>query len=259
MKSAKKMRDIRAGRRRRKAIFLFTVSILVLSALGYSAFEISKSSLFIVKSIEVKGVARIEPERVVALSGIRRGVNILEIDVESARKSIRTDPWIASADIIRRYPDRVELRITERSPVARMPYAASDHRLIDRRGFVVAAVGPTQAVDLPILAVAKVIPNEPGEQMKQGAVGAALEVVGQVDARIMREVATVSASSSFDVRLELENRTVILWGDDAQPREKNRAALAILAEAKRKKVTFGRIDVRVPENPVSSQVSRRGG
>lgn len=61
---------------------------------------------------------------------------------------LRTSPWIASAQIIRRFPGRVELNITERVPVARWQQPAGRVVAIAQDGTVL----PGAALSGPLLA-----------------------------------------------------------------------------------------------------------
>lgn len=58
--------------------------------------------------------------------------NILRTDINGAQEAYRRYPWIASVMVRRRFPDTVEVVLTERKPVARW----GDHALVDGEGNV---------------------------------------------------------------------------------------------------------------------------
>jgi cell division protein FtsQ len=51
-------------------------------------------------------------------AGITLGVNIFAIDLASARQKLLENPWVESAEIVRRLPGSIFIRIQERKPRA---------------------------------------------------------------------------------------------------------------------------------------------
>ncbi len=68
--------------------------------------------------VRVKGAYRLSPFRVMEAAGIREGVNILSVNLRSARRRLLAMDWIADAEIRREFPDIVTIRIREHEPVA---------------------------------------------------------------------------------------------------------------------------------------------
>ena len=64
---------------------------------------------------ELKEVRRAEVER--ALAGLLRG-NFFSVNVEAVRQSLERISWIRHAEVRRRWPSSLELRIEEHEPAA---------------------------------------------------------------------------------------------------------------------------------------------
>ncbi len=94
---------------------------------------VSSCSYFFVSSIEVNGEKRLTDKEVLALSGIKVGDNIFAIDLKKVSERLSAHPWIRFADVERRFPDAVVIRIEERQPVA-LARIGSRLFLVDRDG-----------------------------------------------------------------------------------------------------------------------------
>ncbi|HEZ5042584.1 TPA: cell division protein FtsQ/DivIB [Neisseria meningitidis] len=100
--------------------------------------------------------------------------NILRTDINGAQEAYRRYPWIASVMVRRRFPDTVEVVLTERKPVARW----GDHALVDGEGNVFEA-----RLD------------RPGMPVFRGAEGTSAEMLRRYD-----EFSTVLAKQGLGIK-----------------------------------------------------------
>jgi cell division protein FtsQ len=87
--------------------------------------------------------AQLEQATRVALTG-----NFFTIDLDGARAAYEKLPWVRNAEVRRRWPDALELRIEEHRAVARWRQADGESRLVNDFGEVFAAASE---VELPVL------------------------------------------------------------------------------------------------------------
>jgi len=82
------------------------------------ALEAAVNRGFVVGEVLVEG--RRETERQAALSalGIHRGDPLFGVDLDAARRSLESLPWVERAWIERRWPDIIRVRLVEREPLA---------------------------------------------------------------------------------------------------------------------------------------------
>jgi cell division protein FtsQ len=118
------------------------VWIVAAAAVTYGAFELGR---FLLTSPEM---ALIHPEQVV-LSGDHyvarasileifaadRGKSVLRIPLDERRSQLEALPWIERATVRRALPNRIEVEITERTPIA-FVREASDMALVDVHGVI---------------------------------------------------------------------------------------------------------------------------
>jgi cell division protein FtsQ len=73
---------------------------------------------FRIAAIALSGNRQITREEILATAGITGRTSLLFFDVEVARRKLKANPWIADAQVLKLYPDRLQVSITERQPFA---------------------------------------------------------------------------------------------------------------------------------------------
>jgi cell division protein FtsQ len=77
-----------------------------------------RSDFFIIKSITVEGNTHVSEETVRAGSNIQIGQNIFDFKAAEIQDQLKTIARIRKVSVVRVYPDKVKIVITERQPVA---------------------------------------------------------------------------------------------------------------------------------------------
>ncbi len=144
------------GRRRHKlaralALAMPTVvALAILGGLGWLGHRVAvRGELLRVKELRFDGLARTRPEELLALLPIRRGDHLLAVDAAAAEAALLRDPWVASAEVRRRFPDGVEVRVTERRAAALLDLGGL--YLVDGQGTVFKRATPGDGLDLPVV------------------------------------------------------------------------------------------------------------
>ena len=73
---------------------------------------------FNIESIALTGQNQISREDVLTTAGITGRTSLLFLDADSARRKLKANPWIAEATVLKLYPNRLQIGITERQPFA---------------------------------------------------------------------------------------------------------------------------------------------
>src|SRR5215469_3168935 len=73
---------------------------------------------FRIAAVSVSGGSQINREQALALAGVTDRSSLLFFDAESARARLVANPWIADAAVLKLYPDRLLITITERRAFA---------------------------------------------------------------------------------------------------------------------------------------------
>ncbi|HEY0105267.1 MAG TPA: FtsQ-type POTRA domain-containing protein, partial [Rhizomicrobium sp.] len=107
---------------------------------------------FSISRVHLTGNGRTPAESIVAALGFKPGQPIFGADIRTARLRLEQLPWVADADVRRRYPDDVSVRIVEKLPFAL--WQADDGKLwvVERDGGLITTDGIEQFRGLPLLA-----------------------------------------------------------------------------------------------------------
>ena len=79
--------------------------------------------------------------QVAAVTGLRSDQNITELDLGEIRRQLLTLPQVGAAEVERRLPNRLAIRLTERRPAAWLACEKQGLRALDSRGLLLDAEG----------------------------------------------------------------------------------------------------------------------
>ena len=140
------------------AFGLFVVAIAAVSLialdvpakLGTAAGEAVGNAGFRVRSIDVRGIERMDPRPVYELAADQKTTAMPLLDVTGIRQRLLEYGWVKDARVSRRFPDTLVIDIVERRPAAL--WQDEDRlTLIDAEGVVLDRVPVSQMPDLPLL------------------------------------------------------------------------------------------------------------
>ncbi len=110
-------------------------AVLVLVAVGYGVVKgdhvpvivaqfkdardaVANAAGFAIHSVSLSGRKQLGERDILAAAGVNPRASLLFLDVEAARAQLKTNPWIADAEVRKLYPDRLSITIEEREPFA---------------------------------------------------------------------------------------------------------------------------------------------
>jgi cell division protein FtsQ len=162
----------RAGRMFRRPILLMSLG-LVLFALIAALFvsgvigrtihgvnnavdAIVADAGFGISEIHLAGNGRVPPETILAALGMSPGESIFAAKLAQARNRIMALDWVASADVVRRYPDSIFVTVVEKRPFALWQSPALGNgkggvAIVERAGGVITTQGVEKFARLPKL------------------------------------------------------------------------------------------------------------
>jgi cell division protein FtsQ len=149
--------DLRLPRRRRLGPFVWrnvrrlAPALAGLAGAAVVAAAALESDALRVSDIRVSGQVRLSTAEIdTRLDGLR-GEHVLRVDFEEYRRRLRESPWVASVTFARVLPSTIDVRITERMPVA-IARLGQQLYLVDESAVIMDEFGPQyQAFDLPIV------------------------------------------------------------------------------------------------------------
>lgn len=106
---------------------------------------------FGVYEIHITGNRRVPTSTVFAALGLKPGQSIFFIDLPGARARIMALDWIASAEVVRRYPDAITVTVVEKRPFALWQIPDNKVAVVERAGGVITTTGVENFSKLPKL------------------------------------------------------------------------------------------------------------
>ncbi len=80
-----------------------------------SARDVTANSLgFRIAAISLTGEKEVSREEILTTAGVTGRASLLFLDADAARARLMANPWIADAAVLKLYPDRLQITITER-------------------------------------------------------------------------------------------------------------------------------------------------
>lgn len=196
---------VAAERRRTRGRRWIIVGVIVAVLAG--AWGLSRTALFDVDAIEVRGAVQTHAEDIVAASSIRLGEPLLEVDPSASAHRIEQLPWVDSAAVARGWDGRVTITVTERAFIAVVNDATGTGWLVDRTGRVLAQDGSMDMIDTLIVGA---VAGEAGSTV-EGA-DDALAVAALLTPGMRSRIATITTDPDGSITLGLRPQGTVRLG-----------------------------------------------
>lgn len=163
------------------AVGAIAVVMLLFSGAGILARGIlSNSDHYVIRNVLVETDGRLTESMIEQFGGIERGENIFAVNIAEVRERLENIPIVRNVEVRRSLPDTLNIRISERVPLAYIESSHGGYRLaIDRDGIV---IGPARRDrGLPTLTGLRVSEIEMGRALDGNLLRHALDVLDICD------------------------------------------------------------------------------
>jgi len=110
---------------------------------------VTQCDYFAAAKVTIEGTRRLTHEQVARQARIRKGDNILSVNLSLVRKRLLAHPWIAEAEVSREIPSRLIIRVKEHSALAVVDLGQKF--LINQQGRIFKAWDPADRINLPVI------------------------------------------------------------------------------------------------------------
>ncbi len=131
--------------------FLVLAALPVGLVVGYH--QLLTCSAFCIKDIndiQIEGNQRLSRAAVLDQARLGPGANLLAIRLEQEERLLKAHPWIADAEVSRRWPHGLLIRIQERHPVA-LVQIGEELCYVDRQGVLFKPLSPGDPHNFPVI------------------------------------------------------------------------------------------------------------
>jgi cell division protein FtsQ len=248
---------------------------------------LTQSEQFKARTIQIEGGRRLTAKTLASVAGVREGVNVLSVNLSTARKRLLAQPWIAEAEIRREIPSTLHIRIREHVPAAIVDVGKKF--LLNARGEVFKEWEPADPAGLPVVSGLKIADLRVADRSGAGAAlplavfaskprpeaspSRSMEAVLQVLALGGQSGSVLSTQSIRSIRVDRElgitvqaydeGKSIRLGYDDFASKFRLLADLLTFLKSQPGLTDFDRIDLtdanRVIVNPAKADLPVRTG
>jgi cell division septal protein FtsQ len=216
-----------ASPRLRSALILLAVALTAGIAANAVPNLLQRLDYFRVRRVEIAGLQYLAPGKVIAALGLESNATVFD-DLVAATRRLASLPGVRSAEVERRLPGTLEIRVVEGLPVALAPRSGG-LALLDSSGNVLPFDPAVSAPDLPVAATA------------DRSIARVLSQVQEHDPQLFARVRTAWRVRD-DVLLDVDGRR--LWFGPAVTAEDIRAVMAVAQDLARQGRSFQELDGR---------------
>ena len=237
---------------------------------------ITQCDFFAVAKVTIEGTRRLTPAQVARQARVRKGDNILSINLSLVRKRLLAHPWIAEAGITREIPSRLIIRIKEHSAMAVVDFGQKF--LINPQGRIFKAWDPADKINLPVISGLDVSdlrvydrlapPEQSDQRVKSAPFKAVMQVLqlGRQQGSILpnRLVRQINVDRQVGLTIYAFDRVKAIYLGYSDYTSKYHMLAGILSYLKRQQsiIDFDRIDLnnlqRVVINPIKAESRKKG-
>ena len=131
---------------------LLTLAGLCLGlVVGYH--QLLTCNLFCIKNIdniEIEGARRLSRSLLLQQSKLSSGASLLAIQPGQVERALMAHPWVAKAEVSRKWPNSLHLKIQERDPVALVQFG-EELLYVDRQGMIFKPLSPGDPHNFPVI------------------------------------------------------------------------------------------------------------
>jgi cell division protein FtsQ len=193
------------------------------------------SSWLSVQGVEIDGLEKLEEERVAAAAAVPLGEPLATVDLDRIRSRVEALAAVRSADVTRQWPDKVLIRVDERTAVAVVEIAGRLQGM-DAEGVVFEDYA--KAPDLPRVQTGA---DTGSEALREGAL-----VIAALPADLAAQVDHVEVDTVDEISLVLRDGRLVVWGSADESDLKATVLASLLSQPAKK------YDVSVPGQPTTS-------
>jgi cell division protein FtsQ len=217
-------------RAKRRALIVRSVAILCLSVtlpLGakWSHDNIFyKNEEFVLRRLNIQTDGVLSEARLAEIANVAAGMNLMELDLEAIRAQVEKLPQVEKASVTRELPDRINLIVRERMPVAWLsspplgirPWDMERGYLLDAEGVLFRCLDLNDGMkSLPVVESFRVTEPVEGGRIDSEGVRSGLKLILESDQRFLERglsISEVRVRDEWAVEAVYQNRLAVTFG-----------------------------------------------
>lgn len=168
-------RTLRMRKVSQRAMLLLLLAVVIAGISGLGYIVLLRSDIFKITEISVMGNQVTTQQQVLQAAGLRKGSNLLTLDVQGIEALIRQEQWVDQVWIKRYWPSTVEITVQEYKPFALINLERDGKRQLyymDKKGIVFAPSTAEKDIDYPVVNGSRLAEHIQGKKFKEDSPGA---------------------------------------------------------------------------------------
>ena len=253
------------GRRRRRVslprrLLQVGVVLAVLAVVAHVPWGELRRRFARLSNVQVEGNRYLDAPRVVKAAGLTIGQDLFAIDLERVRQKLLLEPRVAAAEVARRPPRGLRLKIVEREPVLLVDHGVPWE--IDSAGVLLPPLQSGVVADVPLLVGPHFEGLAGGVQVDREAVRRGLAWVEALSARELQlsgQVSELDVSDPDHTRLTLLDGTRVVAGGLPPGASRLSALRVVIADLRQRGTAASEVDLRFENQVIVRPAGDAGG
>ena len=287
-----RVRSHKASQHRNRRVLVLLSKIVLVLGLGAGVLlgvRLSAKRFFFenpdyrLSQIEIQTDGSLQRDQILKAAELREGGNIFGVNLGQVRDRLQQLPQVDEVQVIRKLPGEIDIRITERKPIAWItsdkqisdPFASDVAFLVDARGVLMKEKKLLpEYLGLPLITGCTSESLEPGKTVGSFEAKAALELLRLSTGSFMQtrfQIREIDVSKGYCLVVADKNHTRVTFGfDDLEPQLQRLEQFLVYADDSKRElatvnllvhrnipVTFGRNPVDVINETVDPEAEPR--
>ena len=221
----KRKKTLHEGKRYRSVGIILFCILCVIAFIGVFAYQWQKEFRSI--RLNIDGTIITTTKEIQKLAALPDSTSLADLDLHQVSARILKHPYIKGVDLTRNPPDELEVKITERTPIAVVISQQEQEFYIDADGVVLPHVSSPYIYDLPVLTGSPAdIVFVPGKRILYPKLQQAiivLQTASGLDKNVYHLISEINISQKKDLILyTLENGIPVIFGPSIDAERKLR-------------------------------------
>ena len=224
-------RAVGRQRGRRRAGLVFVFGLLVAAAVLFV--WLRSSDVFAVRTVTATATERIAQEEVSRVASEAIGESLFRLSTADLEEALRSLPYVRSAEVYRRFPNTLDVRLEEYEPIARLKAGDGAVWVVADNGRALEEVVPPAGAGLPLVVPSTDETPVAGQQVSEIVAQALPLAVIMADESANRHLASAKeiwVSPSGALTIVLKEGAELRLGDPTKLDQKLKGALQIIEQ-----------------------------
>ncbi len=216
------------------------------------------ADVFVISGVDMQGIKQLREEDLKEIAAVFTGQNIFRVDIDTAVRRARANPWVKEVRIYRKLPNRITMVFAERIPFAVLDTGTARY-LMDEGGVVIERLAKERAAawPLPVIAI-RDYHARPGEQVNTQGLAEAMTLIAEIAARGGWQPADVTVKADSPDSLSVVYAEHEFKIGSGRYSEKLRRLAEVMADVQQRGQEIAYVDLR-PERQAAVMVKKNGG